>query len=85
MKAKPQAKPYLLSDGGRLFLRVQPDGAKLGRWKYEFAGKNKTMALGTWPEVTEKEARTAHSVGREQLRKGVDPMRERREGLCSVG
>jgi len=44
MKAKPQAKPYLLSDGGRLFLRVQPDGAKLGRWKSEFAGKNKTMA-----------------------------------------
>ncbi|MDN7179043.1 integrase arm-type DNA-binding domain-containing protein [Caballeronia sp. SEWSISQ10-4 2] len=78
LKAKPQVKPYLLSDGGRLFLRVQPDGAKLWRWKYEFAGKNKTMALGTWPEVTEKEARAAHAAGRELLRKGVDPMRERR-------
>ena len=78
LKAKPQAKPYLLSDGGRLFLRVQPDGAKLWRWKYEFAGKNKTTALGTWPEVTEKEARAAHTAGRELLRKGVDPMRERR-------
>ncbi|WP_407639209.1 Arm DNA-binding domain-containing protein [Caballeronia mineralivorans] len=47
--------------------------------EYLFAGKTKTMALGTWPEVTEREARAAHLVGREQLRKGVDPMRERRE------
>jgi integrase len=79
VKAKPQAKPYLLSDGGRLFLLVQPDGAKLWRWKYEFAGKNKTMALGAWPEVTEKEARTGHADGRELLRKGIDPMQQRRE------
>jgi hypothetical protein len=79
VKAKPQAKPYLLADGGRLYLRVQPDGTKLWRWNYVFAGKNKTMAFGAWPEVTEKEARTAHAVGRELLRKGIDPMRERRE------
>ncbi|MEA3101995.1 Arm DNA-binding domain-containing protein, partial [Caballeronia mineralivorans] len=79
VNAKPRAKTYSLSDGGRLYILIQPDGTKLWRWNYLFAGKTKTMALGTWPEVTEKEARAAHLVGREQLRKGVDPMRERRE------
>lgn len=34
------------------------------------------MALGTWPEVTEKEARAAYAAGRELLRKGVDPRTE---------
>jgi integrase len=79
VNAKPRAKTYSLSDGGRLYILIQPDGTKLWRWNYLFAGKTKTMALGAWPEVTEKEARAAHLVGREQLRKGVDPMRERRD------
>jgi hypothetical protein len=82
VKAKPQTKA--LSARGRLYLRVQPDGTKLWRWNYVFAGKNKTMAFGAWPEVTEKEARAAHAVGRELLRKGVDPMRERREAKAQA-
>lgn len=37
------------------------------------------MAFGTWPEVSEKEARAAHAAARELLRQGVDPMQKRRE------
>jgi hypothetical protein len=29
--AKPTIKPYALSDGGRLFVIVKPDGTKLWR------------------------------------------------------
>jgi len=79
VNANPGPKPYTLSDGGRLYILVQPDGTKLWRWNCLFAGKTKTMALGTWPEVTEKEARAVHAAARERLRKGLDPMRERRE------
>jgi hypothetical protein len=79
LNAKPTVKPYTLSDGGRLYVLVKPDGAKLWRWNYDFAGKTKTMALGCWPEVTEKEARAAHAKGRELLRQGIDPMQQRRE------
>ena len=79
LNAKPASKPYTLSDGGRLYVLVKPDGAKLWRWNYDYAGKTKTMALGRWPEVSEKEARAAHTAGRELLRKGVDPMQQRRE------
>jgi hypothetical protein len=41
--------------------------------------KNETMALGRWPEVSEKEAQAAHTAGHELLRKGGDPMQQRRE------
>ena len=55
LNAKPTVKPYTLSDGGRLYVLVKPDGAKLWRWRnYDFAGKTKTMALGCWPEVTKR-------------------------------
>ncbi|MFM0079010.1 integrase arm-type DNA-binding domain-containing protein [Paraburkholderia sediminicola] len=84
VNAKPGPKPYTLSDGGRLYILVQPDGTKLWRWNYLFAGKTKTMALGTWPEVTEKEARAVHTAARERLRKGLDPMRERREAKAQA-
>lgn len=42
--AKPAGKPYTLSDGGRLYILVKPDGAKLWRSNYDFAGKTRTMA-----------------------------------------
>jgi hypothetical protein len=48
--AKPQAKPYKVSDGKGLFLLVNPDGAKYWRMAYRFAGKQKTLALGVYPE-----------------------------------
>ena len=37
------------------------------------------MALGRWPEVSEKEAGAAHAAGRQLLRLGVDPMERRRQ------
>jgi integrase len=79
VNAKAATKPYTLVDGGRLYVLVKPDGTKLGRWNYDFAGKTKTMALGRWPEVSEKEARAAHAAGRQLLRLGVDPMERRRQ------
>ncbi|WP_408362303.1 MULTISPECIES: Arm DNA-binding domain-containing protein [unclassified Paraburkholderia] len=58
VNAKAAVKPHTLSDGGRLYILIKPDGAKLWRWNYDFAGKTKTMALGGWPEVLEKERLT---------------------------
>jgi len=82
--AKPTVKPYTLSDGGRLYILIKLDGAKLWRWNYDFAGKTKTMALGGWPEVSEKEARAAHAAGRELLRHGIDPVQRRREAKAQA-
>ena len=54
--AKPQVKPYRLTDGGGLYLEVSPAGGKLWRWKYRYQGKEKRLALGVYPKVRAPEA-----------------------------
>jgi len=43
--AKPQKKPYKLSDGGGLSLLVNPNGSKWWRFRYFVAGKDKDAFL----------------------------------------
>jgi hypothetical protein len=50
--AKPRAKPYKLSDGGWLFLLVNPNGSKLWRMAYRFDGREKTLSLGPYPQLS---------------------------------
>ncbi len=72
-KAKPQPKPYRLFDGGGLYIEVTPPGGKLWRWKYRHGGKEKRLALGTYPEVSLKAAREKHFAARQKLGEGIDP------------
>lgn len=72
-QAKPKATPYKLADGGGLHLLVNPNGGKYWRYKYRFAGKEKLLALGTFPDVTLAQARELHQQARETLAKGNDP------------
>lgn len=60
-------------DGLGLYVEVTPAGAKLWRWKYRFAGKEKRLSFGAWPEVSLAEARTRCEESRAQLRQGNDP------------
>lgn len=73
--AIPKEKPYKLSDGNGLRLSVQPSGGRLWQLAYRFGGKQKTLSLGPFPDVTLAEARTAASTARQQLRAGHDPMK----------
>ena len=41
--SKPRERAYKLADGEGLFLFVQPNGSKLWRMKYRFAGKEKLL------------------------------------------
>ncbi|HEY5298696.1 MAG TPA: integrase arm-type DNA-binding domain-containing protein [Verrucomicrobiae bacterium] len=72
-KAKPQAKPFKLADGGGLYLLVQPSGSKWWRYKYRFADKEKLLALGSYPETSLMEAREQHLQARKLLAAGNDP------------
>ncbi|HVZ05381.1 Arm DNA-binding domain-containing protein, partial [Hyphomicrobium sp.] len=65
--AKPLAKPYKLSDGGGLHLLIQTNGAKLWRLAYRFAGKQKTLALGGYPDVSLQKARKGRDDARQLL------------------
>lgn len=70
---KPPEKAYKLSDEKGLFLLVKPSGAKYWRFKYRFAGKEKLLAIGTYPDLSLKDARDMRDDARNLLAKGIDP------------
>lgn len=72
-KAKPDAKPYKMADGGGMYLEVMPNGSKYWRLKYRFAGKEKRLALGVYPDITLAEARGRRDDARKLLANGSDP------------
>ena len=71
--AKPETKPYKLSDGGGMYLLVKPDGGRYWRLDYRFAGKRRTLALGVYPIVTLSDARTSRQEARRLLVQKIDP------------
>jgi integrase len=77
--AKPKSKSYKLTDGGGLFLWIQPGGGKWWRYRYRFAGRQKLLALGVYPEISLVEAREAHFQARKTLAAGKDPGAEKKE------
>ncbi|ESZ43600.1 integrase arm-type DNA-binding domain-containing protein [Mesorhizobium sp. L103C565B0] len=76
--AKAGDKPRKLSDGGGLFLLVQPTGGKLWRLAYRFQLKQKTLAFGAFPAVGLKDARFLRQGAKELLAKGLDPSEQKK-------
>jgi len=70
---KATDKPRRLADERGLYVLLHPNGAKYWRLKYRFAGKQKTLALGVYPEITLKEARERRDQARKLLANGADP------------
>ncbi len=58
---------------------IQPSGGKCWRYKYRFAGKEKLLAFGTYPEVSLAEARERHAQARKALSAGNDPAEVKKE------
>ncbi|ECJ6124577.1 tyrosine-type recombinase/integrase [Salmonella enterica] len=71
--AKPTDKPYKLSDGGGLYLLVNPNGSRYWRMKYRYAGKEKLLSIGVYPDVTLAEARDKRTKAKRILAAGDDP------------
>ena len=62
--AKPKDKPYKLADGGGMYLLINTNGSKYWRMKYRFAGKEKMLSIGVYPDVTLADAREKRSEAR---------------------
>jgi Arm DNA-binding domain len=65
--AKPAEKPVRLFDERGLYLEVSPAGGKWWRLKYRFAGKEKRLSLGVYPDVSLKDARDSREECRKML------------------
>lgn len=77
-KAKPTEKPYKKADGAGLYIEIMPNGSKYWRMKYRFAGKEKRLALGVYPEISLAVARKKHHEASDLLAKGIDPSEARK-------
>lgn len=78
--SNPESKsPLKLSDGQGLSLWVLPNGAKYWRLAYRFNDKQKTLALGVYPDVSLKDARKRRAEAKEHLAEGKDPSLEKKK------
>jgi integrase len=66
-------------DGAGLYLWCMADGARCWRFRYYLDGKERGMALGTYPKVSLADARKAAEVQRGILQTGTDPAREKKK------
>ena len=71
--AKPAEKAYRMYDTNGLYVEVTTAGGKLWRLKYRFDGKEKRLALGSYPAVSLKDARARLEEARKLLANEVDP------------
>lgn len=78
-RIKPTDKTQTLADGHGLYLFVLKSGGTYWRYRYRFAGKQKELALGVYPDITLSEARKQHRLAYNLVADGIDPSEERRE------
>lgn len=73
----PEKKQARFTDAGGMYLQVSPTGSKRWFLKYRIAGKEKQMALGSYPKVTLTAARKAREAAKLQKSEGHDPVQVR--------
>ncbi|HDS5478961.1 TPA: tyrosine-type recombinase/integrase, partial [Serratia liquefaciens] len=71
--AKPQDKPYKLTDGGGLYLLVNTNGSRYWRMKYRVMGREKLLSIGVYPDISLAVARQIRDEARRALAQGNDP------------
>lgn len=76
--AKPAEKPVKMTDGGGLYLLLNPNGSRWWRLDYRFGGKRKTLSMGVYPEVGLKDARERRDAARKLLANDIDPGENRK-------
>jgi integrase len=78
-KSKAGAKTISMGDGNGLWLVIFPHGSKLWRFKYKFLGKETSLSLGSYPEISLSEAREKQSDARKLLQNQINPSTARKE------
>ena len=81
---KPGSRPRKVSDEKGLYLLLHPNGAKYWRLKYRVAGREKTLALGVYPDVTLSHARDGRDEARRLIARGGDPSASRQAEKLAV-
>ena len=83
-QAKTTGKDYTLPDIDGLSLAVSPVGGKSWHFRYYWAGKQKRMSLGTYPEVGLRDARSLRDEARALIAKNINPKIHRKQKRQAV-
>ena len=80
-QTKSKEKDFKLFDEKGLFVLVKTNGSKYWRLKYRFNSKEKTLALGVYPDVGLKDARDKRDHARKLLAKEIDPSKDKQQKI----
>jgi len=83
-QAKATGKAYTLPDLDGLSLAVTAGGGRTWHFRYYWANKQKRMSLGTYPEVSLREARALRDEARKLLAQGINPRVHRKQKRATV-
>ena len=78
-QAKATGTAYTLGDIDGLSLNVSAHGGKSWHFRYYWLGKQKRISLGTYPEVSLRQARLARDEARALLARGANPKHHRQQ------
>lgn len=76
-QSKANGKLQKLSDGGGLYLEITAKGNRRWRYRYYYENREQLISLGTYPEISLKEARERHFEARKQVANGINPSQAR--------
>ena len=76
--AKEVGKANKEADGGGLYFIAEPNRSSWWRFDYRFKEKQKTLSVGTFPDISLAEAREIRSTLRNQVANGIDPSQQRK-------
>uniref|UniRef100_I2PZX6 Integrase n=1 Tax=Desulfovibrio sp. U5L TaxID=596152 RepID=I2PZX6_9BACT len=82
--AKPGPKTIRLKDERGLHLEISPKGGKWWRLRYWISGKERLISLGTYPEISLKDARERRDEARKLIANGIDPSQARKDGKAAA-
>ena len=74
----PERKQARFPDSGGMYLQVSPAGSKRWFLKYRVDGKEKQLAMGSYPDVSLTAARKARDAAKLKKAAGTDPIQARK-------
>lgn len=83
-QARTTGKAYTLPDSDGLSLAIAPNGGRSWHFRYRWMGEQKRMSLGTYPEVSLRDARTLRDDARALVAKGINPHAHRKQKRSTV-
>src|SRR5262249_34249045 len=78
LKIKNLKGPGYFADGGNLYFRIAPSGARGWIFRFAIHGRTRDMGLGAYPEIGLADARDLASKCRVLVKQGTDPIDQRR-------